>query len=368
MVLAYAIVCPWEAVAIGNLLARAFPGIDRLPLYEISGQTIYATRVAAGLMLTGCIAWVNYRGIKPSGLFQDVTTFGLILAFAVFTALGFGRGDAAHWEPWFARGGAAGALVSVVLVLQIVPYFMTGFESVAKASEEAKPGFDPRNFSRAITGAILAGGIFYVLIVAVVSYVYPWREIVAQRIGTELAFERAFGSRAVAQLILLGAILSLFKVFNGNFVAATRLAFALGRRGLVHQSLGRVDRSTGTPAVAIFLLAAITGAGAFLGDALLVPFSEVGSLASAVGWFSACTAFLLLGGSRRPARQRVLGITGAAVAGGIVLMKVVPAIPGSFGLPEWAAFAGWCLLGWAFWLGRPKTSGTSVPAATELAS
>jgi amino acid transporter len=261
MVLAYAIVCPWEAVAIGNLLARAFPGIDRLPLYQISGQTIYATRVAAGLMLTGCIAWVNYRGIKPSGLFQDVTTFGLILAFAVFTALGFGRGDAAHWEPWFARGGAAGALVSVVLVLQIVPYFMTGFESVAKASEEAKPGFDPRNFSRAITGAILAGGTFYVLIVAVVSYVYPWREIVAQRIGTELAFERAFGSRAVAQLILLGAILSLFKVFNGNFVAATRLAFGLGRRGLVHQSLGRVDRSTGTPAVAIFLLAAITGAG-----------------------------------------------------------------------------------------------------------
>ena len=26
MVLAYAIVCPWEAVAVGNLLARLFPG------------------------------------------------------------------------------------------------------------------------------------------------------------------------------------------------------------------------------------------------------------------------------------------------------------------------------------------------------
>ncbi|GBD31620.1 Amino-acid permease RocE [bacterium HR33] len=368
MVLAYAIVCPWEAVAIGNLLARAFPGIDKFPLYEISGRTIYATRLVAGLLLTGCIAWVNYRGIRPSGLFQDVTTFGLILAFAIFTALGFGRGDASNWEPLFARPGGLGAVVSVVLVLQIVPYFMTGFESIAKASEEAKPGFDPRNFARAIAAAIVAGGAFYFLVVAVVSYVYPWREIVAEGIGTELAFERAFGSRAIAQLILLGAILSLFKVFNGNFVAATRLAFALGRRGLVHTSLGRLDRRTGTPAVAISLLAAVTAAGAFLGDALLVPFSEVGALASGVGWFSACTAFLLLGGKAQPVRHRVLAVSGAAVAAGIVLMKIVPVVPGSFGVPEWAAFAGWCVLGLTFWLARPKRSGTGVGVASEVPS
>lgn len=368
MVLAYAIVCPWEAVAIGNLLARAFPGVDRFPLYEISGRTIYATRLAAGLMLTAAIAWVNYRGIRPSGLFQDVTTFGLILAFAVFTALGFGHGDAANWEPFFARPGTVGAVVSVVLVLQIVPYFMTGFESIAKASEEAEPGFDPRNFARAIAAAMAAGGVFYVLIVGVVSYVYPWREIVNHRIGTELAFERAFGSRAIAQLILLGAILSLFKVFNGNFVAATRLAFALGRRGLVHTSLGRVDERTGTPAVAIFSLAAITAAGAFLGDALLVPFSEVGSLASAVGWFSACTAFLLLGGRSRRASQRVLAMCGAAVAAGIVFMKVLPVVPGSFGVLEWIAFGGWCLLGWAFWSARPKNPAPGARASAELPS
>ena len=42
MVLAYAIVCPWEAVAIGNLLARQFPSIDTWPLYEVAGRTIFA--------------------------------------------------------------------------------------------------------------------------------------------------------------------------------------------------------------------------------------------------------------------------------------------------------------------------------------
>ena len=42
--------------------------------------------------------------------------------------------------------------------------------------------------------AVVAGGLFYVVIVGVVSLVYPWREIVAGHVGTEAAFERAFGS------------------------------------------------------------------------------------------------------------------------------------------------------------------------------
>src|SRR5512144_300678 len=42
MVLAYAIVCPWEAVAIGNLLARAFPGVNVVPLYTIGGHAVFA--------------------------------------------------------------------------------------------------------------------------------------------------------------------------------------------------------------------------------------------------------------------------------------------------------------------------------------
>src|SRR5258708_4467632 len=40
---------------------------------------------------------------------------------------------------------------------------------------------------------------------------------------------------------------TLFRSFNGNFVAATRLVYALGRRGLVHPALGAVQPRFGTP-------------------------------------------------------------------------------------------------------------------------
>ncbi len=354
MVLAYAIVCPWEAVAIGNLLARVVPWLNTVPLYAVAGHPIYLPRVVAGLLLTALVATINYRGIRLSGLFQDVTTFGLLAIFAVFVALGFARGDAVNLSPPFARPGGVGALVSTLLVLQIVPYFMTGFESVAKGSEEAKAGFDPLDFGRAMKAAVLAGAAFYVAIVLVVAYVYPWREVVAGRVGTEIAFERAFGSRGIADLILLGAFLSLFKVYNGNFVAATRLLFAIGRRGLVHPVLAGLEPRFGTPRGAILLLSAITAGASLLGDSVLVPISEVGSMAVGVGWCSACLAYLLRGRRRPP--HVALAVAGAMVGAGIVFMKALPVIPGSFTEVEWVAFAAWCGLGLVFWIARRRSS------------
>jgi APA family basic amino acid/polyamine antiporter len=355
MVLSYAIVCPWEAVATGNLLQRVFPALNSYPLYTIAGNPIFAPRLGVGLALTALVAIVNYRGIKPSGLFQDVMTFGLLITFGIFTLLGFARGAAANMQPLFPRGGSGGVFLSIFLVLQIVPYFMTGFESVTKGSEEAREGFDPRNFTKAIYAALVAGFLFYVIIIAVVTYVYPWQEVVSGHVRTEVAFERTFGSHAIAQLILFGAFLSLLKIFNGNFVASTRMLYALGRRGLVHPSLGAVHASFGTPAVAIGLMAVLTAVAAMFGDAILVPVTEVGSLAVGVGWLSACAAYL----ARRrdnAVESSVMAWIGCAVSVAIILMKIVPGVPGSFTRAEWIAFAAWSACGLAFWSLRPRAN------------
>jgi amino acid transporter len=353
MVLSYAIVCPWEAVATGNLLARVFPGLNSLQLYTVGGSPIFLPRLLVGVGLTALVGVVNYRGIALSGAFQDVMTFGLLGTFAVFTLLGFARGSGANMQPLFSHPGAGGALLSIFLVLQIVPYFMTGFESVTKGSEEAKSGFDPRGFTTAIYAALVAGFLFYVLIVAVVTYVYPWREIVAGHVRTEVAFERTFGSHAIAQLILFGAFLSLLKIFNGNFVASTRMLYALGKRNLVHPALGRVDAVFGTPVAAIGLMSALTIGAALLGDAILVPITEVGSLSVGVGWLSACLACIARD-RRGGAAPDAAAWIGAGVSAAIILMKVVPSVPGSFTGAEWIAFAAWSALGLTFWVSRPK--------------
>ena len=348
MVLAYAIVCPWEAVAIGNLLARLVPGINQGVLYEVAGKAITAPRLAVGLSLTALIGYINYRGIRSSGRLQTATTVGLLLSVAVFVTLGLVRGDPAALPPLFSHPGTSGALVSTLLVLQIVPYFMTGFESIGKAAEEARPEFDPRGFGRAMTQAVIGAAVFYVLVIIATALVAPWRELVDQGLGPDTVFARAFGSSAIARLIIAGALLSLIKVFNGNFVAATRLLFALGRRRLAPPVLGRVHPRYGTPAVAVAALALVTAIAACFGDVVLIPITEVGALAAGLGWCAACVALVLR--RRRAGETSWLGIAGMAVSVAIVGMKLLPFVPGSLSAAEWMAFAVWCTAGFAIWM------------------
>jgi len=155
-------------------------------------------------------------------------------------------------------------------------------------------------------------------------------------------------------VILAAALLSLFKVFNGNFVAASRLLFAIGRRGLVDRRLGHVHPRNQTPSIAVICIGLVTGACMFLGDAILVPVSEVGSVASAIGWLAACAAYYRM----RPApREQFIAAVGLTVGLLMILMKIVPGIPGHFTGYEWLALGIWILLGVG--LGWRRSAGTN---------
>ncbi len=338
MLLAYFIVCPYEAVAIGKVAAYLFPALDSVELYRLADRPVYLPHVVVGLGLTALLTALNYRGIRLSASFQKWTTFGLLALFVVFVSCGAARGSPHNLVPLFSRS----RLVSVLLVMQIVPYFMTGFESVAKCAEEATPGFRSRGYFQAIVAAIVAGIVFYTAVIAAAAYVSPWPSLAAEKFATAAAFERAFRSRWIVNVILAAALLSLLKVFNGNFIAASRLLFALGRRGLVDPRLGHVHQKNQTPSVAVLYVGLGTAAMMFLGGAILVPISEVGSVASAVGWLAACAAYYRM--VRGPA-ERTYAAAGAAVASLLVLMKIVPFVPGHFRAYEYLALGIWGLGG-----------------------
>jgi basic amino acid/polyamine antiporter, APA family len=125
-------------------------------------------------------------------------------------------------------------------------------------------------------------------------------------------------------------------------VAASRMVFAMGRRGLVDTRVAELHPRNQTPSVAVICVGLATAACMFLGDAILVPISEVGSVASAAGWFAACAAYYQTG----PApRERGVAVIGALVALLMSLMKVFPFVPGHFSVYEWLALGIWVALG-----------------------
>jgi len=338
MLLAYFIVCPWEAVAVGKLAAYIFPSLNSFELYRVAGQPVFLPRLLLGILLTLFLAILNYRGIRLSASFQNWTTAMVLMLFVVVLGISGVRGSPANFHPAF----SSTPFVSILLTLQIVPYFMTGFESAPKEAEEAHLEFPPSGFLRAITMAVLVGAGFYVLAVAAVAYIAPWQGLIGQRFATAIAFEQALGARWPVRLILAMALFGLFQCFNGNFVASSRLLFAFGRRRTIPPRFGEIHEKFLTPSVAVLGITTATLAGVLLGDALLVPVTEVGSMASALGWFVTCLSFWMV---EPRLSMRFVTSLGILVSLLLFLMKVLPVFPGHFSPAEWTALGIWLVLG-----------------------
>src|SRR6266478_662551 len=299
MLLAYFIVCPWEAVALGKLASYIFPQLDTVELYRVAGQPVFLPRLLVGMGLTLFLSYLNYRGIRASAVFQNWATSSVLVVFFLLVLISAHGGSPANFKPAFSHT----PLVSILLTLQIVPYFVTGFESVPKVAEESHPGFPPGNFFKAIAMALLVGAGFYVLAVGAVSYIAPWQGLLGKRFAT---------------------------------------AFAFGRRGTIAPVFSKLHAVNLTPTVAIFVVAGGTLIGLLLGDSLLVPVTEVGSMASAFGWFAACISFFIV---ESRTGLRAIAALGMAVSALLILMKLVPAVPGHFTGAEWIALGVWLSIG-----------------------
>ena len=358
MLLAYFIVCPWEAVAVGKLAAYIFPSLNSFELYRVAGQSVFLPRLLLGIALTVFLAVLNYRGMRASANFQSWAASMVLLIFIFILGISATHGAPSNFHPVF----SVTPFVSILLTLQIVPYFMTGFESVPKMAEEAHVEFRSRGFFRAIAMAVLVGAAFYMLAVAAVAYVAPWQSLLGKRFATAIAFEHALGARWPVRIIVVMALFGLLQCFNGNFVASSRLLFAFGRRRTILPSFGEVHEKFQTPSVAVLGIAAGTLVALLLGDALLVPVTEVGSMASALGWLATCLSFWIV--EPRP-RLRIITGMGIVVSLLLVLMKLLPAFPGHFTPAEWIALGVWLALG-AFLHRRPSPAKAVAAAQTSL--
>ena len=339
MFLSYFLTCPFEALAAGRIAGYLFPSLNRFELYRLGGYPVYLPHVLLGLIITIALTWLNYRGIQTSARVGKATTFTFLTLVVVFAAAGATHGSPANLRPLFSHA----PLLSVLLVWQVVPWLISGFESVGKCAEEASPGFPARDFSIAILLTIFAGLVFFWIVISAVSYVAPWQSLNSnQQFPTALAFERALHAHWIVDLIMASALVALLQAFNANVVASSRLLFAMGRRKLLDQRMARVHPKNQTPSTAILTVGVATALAMLLGEAGLVPILEVGAVASAVGWMSACAAYWRM---QPGLRGRAAAAFGLLVTTLMVLVKIVPVVPGHFTRYEWIALAIWAALG-----------------------
>lgn len=339
MFLSYFLTCPFEALAAGRITGYLFPSLNTMELYRLGGYPVYLPHMVLGLALTVVLTWLNYRGIQASARLSKTATFTFLALVIVFALAGVRHGSVSNLQPLFSHT----PLLSILLVWQVVPWLVSGFESVGKCAEEASPGFADRNFSVAILLTIFSGLAFFWIVIGAVSFVAPWPTLKSnQQFPTAVAFERALHAHWIVVLIMGSALVALLQAFNANMVASSRLLFAMSRRNLLNPKMSSIHPRNRTPWVAIITVGIATAATIFLGEALLVPILEVGAVCSAVAWMAACASYYKM---KPQGLARGAAIWGLLVTSVMILVKIVPLIPGHFTWHEWVALGIWAALG-----------------------
>ena len=339
MLLAYWLTCPFEALAAGRISGYLFPSLNTFELYSLKGHPVYLPHVLLGLAITVILTWLNYRGIAASASFMKWTTFTFLTLVVIFAIAGVEHGSVTNLHPLFSHT----PVLSVLLVWQIVPWLLSGFESVGKCAEEANPDFRERDFSVAVILTLFVGLAFFWFVILTVAYVAPARALNGGGpFPVAVAFERALRGHWIVDLLMASALVALLRTFNGNMVASSRMLFAMGRRNMLDHRMGYVHPRNRTPTVAVVVVGIGTAFAVFLGQAGLVPILEVGAVAAAIGWMAACASYFCMKPALAGRAAAVFGILMTAL---MVLVKIVPVVPGHFTKYEWIAVGIWAAIG-----------------------
>jgi basic amino acid/polyamine antiporter, APA family len=353
LALAYIAVASFEGISLGWIADAIAPGIAGPALYTRGSETIHAGSLLLGIGGTALITLVNYVGVRFTTRFQDVLTYAKIVLVVGFILLGVAFGDIRNVQPLF-QSGHGSPSSEILAVFLTTPFWYSGFTPVCQVMGERSAGSSLAIIGRMLLLAVVASTAFYCLIVLATCMTMPWQQMVKADLPVAAAFQSAFHSNLLGKLVLIAAFMGNLTAWNAVFLSSTRILLALGRAQVIGGGFAEVSKRFGTPTVAVWVVAAVSACGLFLGRTFILPLVNLSATCFAVVFLIVSWGVIRLR-RREPATTRAFRVPGGVVtavigAASSVFMIVVslyePYRAAKGGVPiEWVLLIGWLAAG-----------------------
>lgn len=344
LVLGYASVVMFEAVALPTALEYLFPQVRAGYLWTVAGSDVHVSFVLIGMAGAVAMTALNVAGVRFAAVVQTAVVAMILVIGALFLFGAAAWGDPARLSPPFSSEGRG-----FLGVLVMTPTLFVGFDVIPQAAEEIKLPF--RAMGILLVLSVGMATAWYMLAVLGVSLGLEGPGLL-EPLSTADAAGRLWGGRWAAVALVVAGIGGIITSWNAFIVGASRAIFAMAESGMLPRFLGKLHPRTHTPVNAILLLGALALVAPLFGRSLLVWLIDAGSFAVVIAYGLVATSFLVLRrrepGMPRPyraGRGEAIGWLALACAVAIALL-FMPWSPAALVWPyEWIIVGGWVLLG-----------------------
>lgn len=305
LLLSCLLVCGFEMVSVGWILAQLWPGIARTRLYSILGNEVYLEPFLLSVVVQALIARANFVGVREAGRLQAFTTGTKIALSVCFIAAGLRVANPANGKPLFVLDAAGSALPGIISVITIAPFWFSGFNAISQTLSERSGNVSPVKAARMILISLAAAWIFYCLVLLSMSLVMPRQALLSNVLPTAAAFQVAFRSPLLGDIVLFAGLLGLVSTWNALFFSSTRILLVLASDRFVSPAVANLHAKHGTRTSAIALVAFFIPLIALLGRGVIGPVLSAFSIVMAAIYATVCVGVLIL--RRRAARDTRLG-------------------------------------------------------------
>lgn len=218
-------------------------GVIKSTISIFGGNPNKAINVTIGfLILMAIITVINLFGQKVVKYVMNLATIGKLAALVLIIIAGVvllittGASSNLGQVDQLTQNGQkiVPTLTTTTFVMSIVSafYAFTGFESVASGSEDMKN--PEKNLPRAIPLAILIIAVVYIGVVAVAMVLNPRALMTTKQV---VAIAAIFNNEILRDVILVGALVSMFGINVASSFNAPRILEAMAREGQMSQAL-----------------------------------------------------------------------------------------------------------------------------------
>ena len=324
-------------------------GVD-LPAWMLGAPGTGPGHVVDVFAIILCLltAWILTRGIRSTGRFELVIVALKVLLVVVIVVLGVFHINSSNYTPYFPFG-FGGVMTGAATVF----FAVFGYDAMSTAAEESRDA--TKHMPKAILYSLAIAMALYVLATLVLTGMQKYTEI-DPKSGFSSAFAAA-GLPAVANVIAVGAIISILTVMLTFMLGVTRVWFSMSRDGLLPKWFAKTHPERHVPTRVTWIVG--VGSAILAGVLPITTVAELTNIGILSAFVVVCVAVIVLRyrSPEIPRSFRTPWMPVVPVVGVLFSLWLIISLPWE----TWLRFAVWLVVGLAIYFGYSRRNSLLNP-------